>query len=208
MKPQRDERSEPTSEVERIVYDAACDLGWVIPQTEKDVEHAEQILGNTKVELPKRLRDPYALFDELCADDHDEPEHSPTIDRTFDCDEDLESRVFGSLIQMLRRKKRLSIETLAKKAKVEVSELISIETILDFEPKPRTVHQLATFFGLPNRTLLKLSNLTTVHDCKLHDAAVRFAAHSPNLAELSRDERKALAEFVKFLVSSEKSEGK
>jgi transcriptional regulator with XRE-family HTH domain len=109
--------------------------------------------------------------------------------------------VFGSLIHMLRRDHRLSVEELASKARVDATEIVSIERDLTFVPKPRTVHQLAAYFSLPDRALLKLSNVTTAHGSKLVEAAFRFAANSESLMELSREEHVALAEFVKFLGS-------
>lgn len=76
---------------------------------------------------------------------------------------------------------------------------MSIEYDLHYEPRPRTVHQLAAFFGLPERKLLELSNLTTAHSPELKQAAVRFAANAKNVLDLTSDERSALNEFVKFL---------
>jgi len=112
---------------------------------------------------------------------------------------------FGSLVQMLRRDRYLSVEQLASSARVDVREIVFIERDPRYVPKPRTVHQLAVYFGLPDRALIKLSNLTTVHSPRLTDAAVRFAAHSQRVRELDREEREALAEFVKVL-SSEQSD--
>ncbi len=111
--------------------------------------------------------------------------------------------VFGSLVQMLRRERRLSVEQLAVKARVDAVEIVAIERDPRFIPKPRTVHQLAHYFRLPERALAKLSNITTVHSSQLEDAAVRFAANSESVMELNREERQALADFVKFLVSGD-----
>lgn len=111
--------------------------------------------------------------------------------------------VFGSLVQMLRRERRLSVEQLADKASVDAVEIVAIERDPRFVPKPRTVHQLASFFQLPDRALAKLSNITTVHSSQLKDAAIRFAANSESVMELNREERQALADFVKFLASGD-----
>jgi len=62
---------------------------------------------------------------------------------------------------------------------------------------------LADCFDLPDRKLAKLSNITTVYDTRLKEAAIRFAANSESVMELSRDERHALTEFVKFLASGD-----
>ena len=98
-------------------------------------------------------------------------------------DEVLGLHVFGSLVQMLRRDRRLSVEQLALKARVDTAEIVSIERDPRFVPKPRTVHQLASYFQLPDRALAKLSNITTVQNSRLKDAAVRFAANSESVME-------------------------
>ncbi len=113
----------------------------------------------------------------------------------------VERLAFGSLVQMLRRKKGLSIEQLADAANIDAMEIISIENEPKYLPRPRTVHQLSETFRLPERSLTRLSNLTTVHDTKLRDAAVRFAAHSSPVTELTGEESCALNEFVAYLSS-------
>jgi len=115
----------------------------------------------------------------------------------------VERHAFGALVQMLRRDRRLSIAQLAVEAQIEAAEIVAIERDPEYVPRPRTVHQLASFFGLSNRALLKLSNVTAVDNTTLRDAAVRFAAHSTKVIELSSDERQALSEFVKFLSSQD-----
>ncbi len=127
----------------------------------------------------------------------DEPE---CIDERRE-DEFAELHAFGSLVRMLRRDRGLAVEQLAAAARIDPLEIISIERDPKYPPKPRTVHQLADYFKLPDRALVKLSNATTTHNSKLTDAAVRFAANSEKVKELSREERRALAEFVKFLSS-------
>ncbi len=113
----------------------------------------------------------------------------------------VERLAFGSLVQLQRRKKGFSIEKLANAAQVDAMELISIERDPKHTPRPRTVHQLAKVFGLPERPLTRLSNLTTTHSSGLRDAAVRFAAHSSTVTELTSEESSALNEFVAYLSS-------
>lgn len=123
-----------------------------------------------------------------------------TAEDTMPSTEDFsETLAFGTLIEFLRRDRQLTIEHLASEARVELSELVSIEFDPKYVPSPRCVFQLASFFELPQRSLLKLSNVTTVHSDKLRDAAVRFAANASNISQLSREERVALADFVAFL---------
>lgn len=106
---------------------------------------------------------------------------------------------FGTLIQLMRREKGLTVEQLAERARVGVAEVVGIERDPRHKPRPRSVYQLADFFGLPQRALLKLSNVTEVHDEPLREAAYHFAANSSTVAELSREERAAMTEFVKVL---------
>lgn len=132
------------------------------------------------------------------------PAIDPAVDGLRVCDkaadsERMEYCALGSLMQLLRREKGLTMEKLAEEARVDLSELVGIECDVRYEPKPRTVHQLARVFGLPERELLELSNLTTTHNHALEDAAVRFAAKARCPAELNVEERQALNEFVKFL---------
>lgn len=108
---------------------------------------------------------------------------------------------FGTLIQFLRRDRKLSIHQLAQQARIEAAEIIGIECDVRFMPKPRTLHQLADFFGLPEKKLLELSNLTTLHTPDVQEAAIRFAANAKNVTDLNQDERRALNDFVKFLGS-------
>lgn len=112
-----------------------------------------------------------------------------------------ETLAFGTLIEFLRRDRRLSVEQLASAARVEVAELVKIEFDPKYAPHPRAVHQLARFFDLPQQALLKLSNVTPSDDPELRQAAKRFAVNSSKVAELSREERVAMAEFVEFLVT-------
>ena len=114
-------------------------------------------------------------------------------------DEFAETLAFGTLIEFMRRDRQLSIEQLASNARVDVAEIVKIEYDPKYVPQPRSVHQLARYFGLPQRALLKLSNVTTVHNHQLRDAAFRFAANSSKIAELSHEERVAMTEFVQFL---------
>src|SRR6266850_8325589 len=52
-------------------------------------------------------------------------------------------RGLGALIQMLRRRDKLSAKELANEALVDLAELQAIESDPAVEPRPRTIHQLA-----------------------------------------------------------------
>ena len=106
---------------------------------------------------------------------------------------------FGRLINLWRRKRGLRIEILADKARIDVAELIEIERNLNYVPEPRTVYQLAKTLELPSDSMLELSGNLIVRESSLGQEAVRFAARSESVEKLSKDEQRALEEFVKFL---------
>lgn len=107
-------------------------------------------------------------------------------------------RGLGALVRMLRRRDQLTVEALADTAKIDVAELVAMETDPSVDPKPRTIYQLATFFKLPPQSLVVLSGAVTVGD-GVRSEAVRFAASSPTMSKLNREEKKLLNEFVRFL---------
>lgn len=106
---------------------------------------------------------------------------------------------FGVLIRQLRRQHQWTIEELAAKARVDAEELRQIERDPHFRPRPRVVHQLSSVFKVPERPLMKLSGATITHDQDFQEEAMRFAAKSDDMSKLSRDEQRALKDYVKYL---------
>jgi transcriptional regulator with XRE-family HTH domain len=106
---------------------------------------------------------------------------------------------FGKLINLCRRKKGWRMDELADRADIDPSELIEIERNLHYTPEPRTVYQLAKTLGLSNERLLQLSGNAVTRDSALGQEAVRFAARSESVEKLTKDEQRALEEFVKFI---------
>ena len=107
-------------------------------------------------------------------------------------------RGLGALIQILRRRERISPEQLASKARIDVAELRRIELDPTFDPNPRTIFQLEKYFNLPSRVLVVLSGAIRVSN-QVREEVVRFAASSEHMTELSREEQNLLNRFVKFL---------
>jgi HTH-type transcriptional regulator, competence development regulator len=105
----------------------------------------------------------------------------------------------GSLVQLTRRKHRLTLEKLAEEARVDLAEVVSIERDPNFRPEPRTIYQLAKILNLPSRGLLQLSGNTMVKDQEFREQAVRFAARSGSVERLTSEEQRALEEYVAFL---------
>lgn len=109
--------------------------------------------------------------------------------------------VFHLFIQMLRRSKKLTIEELAKKTEIDRDELVTMERNHGYRPTPMTLHRLCGFYGIPERKMLVLAGAVRYvpEDVKKH--ASRFAAQSESFAGLTKEERRALDEFMGFLKS-------
>ena len=114
---------------------------------------------------------------------------------------DLETRfAFGALVEYMRRRGGLTMEKLAEKASIDVAEIRNIERDAHYRAEPRTVYQLASTFGLPNKALLQLSGNSAARDAGIHEHAMRFAARSgESVQNLSKEEKRALEEFIAFL---------
>lgn len=127
---------------------------------------------------------------------------------------DLESQVveaadpmrmaFGSLVESMRRRRGLSVEKLAERINLDVGDVMRIERDAHFRPEPRAVFRLAETFDLPHKALQQLSG-NTVARPGLQEHALRFAARSGESPQkLSREEQRALEEFIAYL---EKQQG-
>lgn len=106
---------------------------------------------------------------------------------------------FGVFIHQLRRREKISIVDLSVKARVDEDEIRKIENDPHHKPRPRTIHQLAEFFKVPERSLMKLSGATVTLDHMFQEEAFRFAAKSDGMSKLTHSEQKALNEYIRFL---------
>lgn len=107
-------------------------------------------------------------------------------------------RVFGRLVRLARRAKRLSVEELARRADLDIVEVLDVEQHEETVPTPRTVYQLAQVLEIPPEKLTEVAGLAEPR-AEVNKAALRFAARSEPTADLSAVEREALEEFVKVL---------
>ncbi|RYG96074.1 MAG: XRE family transcriptional regulator [Alphaproteobacteria bacterium] len=123
----------------------------------------------------------------------------PELNAANDDDTVRLKEAFGTLVRQLRRREKLTVEGLSIKARVEENELRLIEHDPHHRPRPRTVHQLANVFKLPERAFMKLSGATVTNDTSFYEEAYRFAAKSDDMAKLSLAERKALNDYISFL---------
>lgn len=117
----------------------------------------------------------------------------------------LAREALGKLIELTRRKLKLTPDKFAERADIELKDLVRLEHAEPFVPDPRTMVQLATVLAVPVSRILGLAGLTKTVDPGLQNAAVRFAANAEPLQGLSKEQQAALREFVKEL--SERQEG-
>ncbi len=106
---------------------------------------------------------------------------------------------FAKFVQLARLRLRLSKEQFAGKTQIPLKELVCIEDDDKFTPSLRTIHQLAQFLKVSHVKLLTLAGLAQAKDAQFNDAAVRFAAKSESIRQLTREEQEAFDEFARFL---------
>lgn len=111
-----------------------------------------------------------------------------------------ETRIaFGRFVHLMRRRRGYSMEQLAERADLDVSELLVIEDELHYVPGPRTVYKLAETFEVSQQRLMQLAGLAAANDACLRREAVRFAARSESIEKLTAEESAALEAFVAVL---------
>lgn len=106
--------------------------------------------------------------------------------------------IFARFIELARRARNLTLESLAVRAEIDLAELVGI-TEARQQPTPRTVYRLSQVLDVSAENLMELAGLAEPR-AELAQAALRFAARSEPTVELSEEERNALNEFVKVLV--------
>ena len=175
-------------DIERLLYESLRDEGGLIPQSVEEVKRAEARFAASAVELPEKLRDSRQALARLQAAE------AAATESAAPC-------VFGQFIAMLRVKKGWSVERLAAKAKIDEEEISQIEADTGYEPKPRTVTQLADVFGILPKSLARLASLTRKTDERIVEGAVRFAACGKDMHKLTSEQRRAINQFVALLNS-------
>lgn len=110
--------------------------------------------------------------------------------------------VFGQLIEFARRKRHLTVESLAAQTEIDLSELVALERDPDTQARPRTVYKLAEFLKVSVGPLMELAGLAAPKDERIGNAALQFAARSETTAELTPQEDQAFEEFVKVIVKA------
>lgn len=104
--------------------------------------------------------------------------------------------VFARFVELMRRKRGLTVEQLADACGIDVADVINIEGEDLTGIGPRTVYQLANWFEVSVSKLMQLAGLKHVENATLARQGLRFAARSKSMASLTKEEREALDEFV------------
>lgn len=105
----------------------------------------------------------------------------------------------GRLLAAKRKESGLTLEELGERVRVSPVELRSIEVDVRYAPKPRTIHNLAGFLGVPVAAIQVLAGGRRGSVPGVEEAAFRFAARSRT--DLSSAEHEAMREFVRVLCS-------
>ncbi len=108
------------------------------------------------------------------------------------------------LIELSRRRLRLTIADVASRAGLTPSVLASIERGDEVSIAPKSMKKLADALALPHQGLDSLARPTNRTDPRLDDAAMLFATSAGPVAALSPSERAALDKFVATLTKPAK----
>jgi transcriptional regulator with XRE-family HTH domain len=103
---------------------------------------------------------------------------------------------FGKTIRYVREQKGWTTSELAELADIDESEIIFIETSSEFDPKPRTVVQLADVCHFSRSRFIQLANHRTEAS---NEAAIRYAAKSSDTESITDDEYEAIRALVEVL---------
>lgn len=109
---------------------------------------------------------------------------------------------FQVTLENLRRAKGLTVEQLAKKTGIDHDEILAMERNDGYRPQPYTLHILSKFYDIPDERLAALAGAFREIPEDIKKSAARYAAQSESFAKLTKQERKALDDFVKALKKS------
>ncbi len=105
---------------------------------------------------------------------------------------------FGQFLQLLRRRKKLTVDGLSQKIGIDRHELAIMEQSNN-APEPIILKHLSEFYKVPLQQMLKVAGVIRDLDDRFIEHTSRFAAKSESFDKLTSEEKKALDEFVTFL---------
>lgn len=103
----------------------------------------------------------------------------------------------GKAIRFVREQKGWTRAELADLADVDEAEVELLETQKDYNPKPRTVTQLADACHFSRRKFIELAGHRSARAA--NDSTIRFAANSGDLCSISDDDYEAIRALVEVL---------
>ena len=112
-----------------------------------------------------------------------------TVEMTaMDPDVAASQRAFLLFLRMLRRRKGLSVDELAKRSGIDRTELLAIEWNNGYRPTPLTLHKLGEFYSIPQRRLAAILFADVVGYVRLMEAdeadtLERLKAHRADLID-------------------------
>ena len=108
--------------------------------------------------------------------------------------------VLSRVVNLTRRQKGMGLEEFSRAADIDLEEAITIENVGSRSPSPRTLYQVSKTLDLPLKGLMQLAGLSSHREGgSLSSEALRFAANSEPIRDLSSKETAALEDFVAIL---------
>ena len=105
--------------------------------------------------------------------------------------------IASELIRFVREQKGWTRGELAALADVDESEVEVLESQINYNPKPRTVTQLADACGFSRKKFIELAGHRSASAA--NDPTIRFAAKSGGLGSITDDEYEAVRALVEIL---------
>ena len=105
---------------------------------------------------------------------------------------------FGQFLQLLRRRHGLTVDELAVKTGIDRADLALMEKG-NSAPEPVVISHLSSLYKVPLQQMLRVAGVVRDQDDEFVAHASRFAAQSESFDKLTREEKKALDEFVAYL---------
>ncbi len=106
---------------------------------------------------------------------------------------------FQVTLENMRRAGGLTVEQLAMKTGIDHDEILAMERNDGYRPQPYTLHILSKFYGIPDERLAALAGAFREIPEDIKRSAAKYAAQSESFAKLTKQEKKALDDFIKTL---------
>ncbi len=108
---------------------------------------------------------------------------------------------FHQFVHLLRRRRGLTVGGLAKKTGIAADQLAAMEQGNN-APEPVVLQHLSEFYDVPVQQMLRVAGVIRDRDDRFVEHASKFAAQSESFDKLTREEKKALDEFLGYLRTS------